>query len=59
MLLGKGGEGLTDKEKEDLREKCRWMPRRIEEARERETQEVMGKLKDVSFILPSSSDRSG
>lgn len=50
VLLGKGGEGLTEREKADLREKCRWMPGRIEEAKDRETQEVMGKLKDVSFI---------
>lgn len=50
-LLARGGEGLSEKEKRDLQEKVRWMPGRIEEARERETQEVVGKLKDVSFSL--------
>lgn len=46
-LLEKNGDGLTEKEKRDLEEKVRWLPRRIEEARERETQEVVGRLKDV------------
>lgn len=50
-MLEKGGEGLSEKEKRDLQEKVRWMPGRIDEARERETQEVVGKLKDVSFSL--------
>lgn len=49
MLLKKGGEGLSEKEKRDLEEKVRWMPGRIDEARERETHEMVGKLKDVSF----------
>lgn len=48
-LLEKNGEGLTEREKRDLEEKVKWLPRRIEEAREKDTCEVLGKLKDVSF----------
>ncbi|KAH0613373.1 uncharacterized protein H6S33_009753 [Morchella sextelata] len=46
-LLEKNGEGLTEREKRDLEEKVKWLPRRIEEAREKDTCEVLGKLKDL------------
>lgn len=46
-LLEKNGEGLTEKEKSDLEEKVKWLPRRIEEAKDKDTCEVLGKLKDL------------
>lgn len=59
MLLEKGGEGLSEKEKSDLREKVRWMSGRIDEARERETHEMVGKLRDVSFRFAKFQNRGG
>lgn len=42
-----GADGMRGREMEIVREKLTWLPRRIEESKERETAEVLAKLKEM------------
>jgi len=44
---GAAAGGIGEKELEIVREKIRWLPGRIEEVKDTETAEVMGKLKQM------------
>ncbi|RPA97090.1 hypothetical protein L873DRAFT_1836553 [Choiromyces venosus 120613-1] len=46
-LAGIAAEGIGEKEIEIVREKIRWLPGRIEEVKDAETAEVVGKLKQM------------
>lgn len=50
LASGAGGPlagGIGEKELEIVREKIRWLPGRIEEVKDAETAEVVGKLKQM------------